>query len=542
MNIQDLGLLEDPTVTASKAPWEKIGVKRRAGVLIPLFSIYSDKSTGVGDLGDLRLCIDWIEAIGHSILQLLPLNEVGAFRCPYDPISSFALEPMYLSLDQRFLPGISDFASRLAELKKRFPTTTKYLDYSLKNEKIDLLGDYFLQNNPGGDPEFKSFKEANSYWLFDYALYKVIKSRQDELSWYEWEAAYRDRDKDVLSDFSREHKNRIEFHCWLQWQLYRQLKDIKAYAAKKNVLLKGDLPLLVSRDSADVWAQRDCFKLEFASGAPPDMFCAKGQRWGMPPYDWGKIASRDYRYLREKLKYAENFYDLARIDHVVGLFCIWTIPVSAPFEDRGIGGFYDPPDQLSRESQGREILKVLLESTDMLFCAEDLGITPKVCPRVISELGIPGNDVQRWVKDWAGGRNFLPAQEYRFLSVAMLSTPDTANWPGWWENEAQAEEKKELWGLFGLTGQIRQKSDQELVGAAVDFCYSSKAVFCINNIFDLFFLDGVIRDDPSSYRINSPGAISKENWSLRLPISLQDLFENKISALVSQLSESSGRI
>lgn len=542
MDIQELGLKENPYATPSKAQWEKIGVKRRAGVLIPLFSIYSNKSTGFGDLGDLKLCVDWLDSIGHSIIQLLPLNEVGAFGCPYDPISSFALEPMYLSLDQKFLPGISDFRSQIRELKKRFPTTTKFADYSLKNEKLGLLGDYFFRNNPGGDPDFQSFKEANSYWLADYALYKVIKSRQHELPWYEWESVYRDRQKSALSDFASKYKDQIEFHCWLQWQLYRQLKEIKAYAAEKSVLLKGDLPLLVSRDSADVWAQREFFKLEFASGAPPDMFCTKGQRWGMPPYDWGSIASRDYRYLREKLKYAENFYDLARIDHVVGLFCIWAIPTSAPFENHGIGGFFDPPDPASSQMQGREILKVLIDSTNMLLCAEDLGTTPEACPQVINELGIPGNDVQRWVKDWSGKGNFLPGEKYRFLSVAMLSTPDTANWPGWWENEAQAQEKEELWDLFGLSGKIRQKSDQELVGAAVNFCYSSNAVFCINNIFDLFFLDGITHDDPSAYRINSPGVISNKNWSLRLPISLEDLFENKISALVGQLSESSGRI
>jgi len=537
-----LDLKENPARTLSKSQWERIGVKRRAGALIPLFSIYSKKSIGVGDLGDLKLSIDWIRSIGHSIIQLLPLNEVGAFFCPYDPVSSFALEPLYLSFDREFFLGIRGFEPRISNLRKKFPLDAKFVDYALKDEKLRLLRDYFLKQSPLGNRDLEIFKEENSYWLPDFALYRVIKARQGEKPWYEWEDNLRDRDRKALSDFSREHKQEIEFQYWLQWQLYRQLKGIKDYAARKGVLLKGDLPLLVSRDSADVWAHPEFFKLEFAAGAPPDMYCANGQRWGMPPYNWENIASDDYRYLKEKLKYADNFYDLLRVDHVVGLFCIWMIPESEPFNNQGIKGFFDPPDAASWEKQGRQILKVLIDNTDMLLCAEDLGLTPEICPQVINDLGIPGNDVQRWAKDWSGSRDFISGEKYRFLSVAMLSTPDTANWPRWWENEAGAGEKEELWKMLGLPGGVRERSDQELVNAALGICYSSRAIFCINNIFDLFFLDDIISNDPHRYRINRPGTISDKNWSLRLPIPLEELLHSKINTKMRRLSESSGRI
>jgi len=156
----------------------------------------------------------------------------------------------------------------------------------------------------------------------------------------------------------------------------------------------------------------------------------------MPVYSWDFIARDDYRYLKERLRYAENFYDMLRIDHVVGLFRIWSIPYSAPEEDRGLNGFFDPSDEKAWGAHGSAILKVMLEAGSMLLCAEDLGVIPRVCTDTLQELGICGNDVQRWVKDWKVRHDFLDPQEYRALSVAMLSTHDTTGWRAWWENEA----------------------------------------------------------------------------------------------------------
>lgn len=141
-------------------------------------------------------------------------------------------------------------------------------------------------------------------------------------------------------------------------------------------------------------------------------------------------------FLKEKLRYAENFYDILRIDHVVGIFRIWSIPYDALRENQGLNGSFDPPDEKRWKEHGKNILSVMLENTKMLLCAEDLGVIPKVCTETLKELGISGNEVQRWVKDYKVKHDFLKPKGYRALSVAMLSTHDTTNWPAWWENEA----------------------------------------------------------------------------------------------------------
>ena len=225
---------------------------------------------------------------------------------------------------------------------------------------------------------------------------------------------------------------------------FEQFRETKAYATQKGVLLMGDLPFLVSRDSADVWSRQDYFKLDLASGAPPDMLYSKGQRWGMPPYNWPNIAAHGYDYVIEKLKYAANFYDMYRIDHVVGMFRVWTIPISEPLATAGINGTFDPVDEKEWEAHGRSLLDVLLDNTGMLACAEDLGTVPACTFRVLDEYGIPGIDVQRWTRDWNKTYDFKNAGTYRPVAVATLATHDTSTLQGWWQFEAGTVDK----GLF----------------------------------------------------------------------------------------------
>ncbi len=421
--------------TYSRGKWEKIKAFKRSGALVPLFSVYSRGSVGIGEFADLELLIDWCVKTGNSILQLLPVNETGPLFCPYDSISSFALEPVYLDLTQLPGAGKKPVKEKISALKAAFPFKKSYVDYRIKAEKLKLMWEIY-QEAPVDSPEFKEFIHKNSYWLADFALFNTLKFLQQGKGWFDWEEKYRNRDHSSLEKIRKEHKEYILFHKWVQWQLYKQFKKAKDYAVKKNVLLKGDLPILVSRDSADVWAHQEYFKLNFSAGAPPDMYCAKGQRWGTPTYNWENIFSDGGKYLKEKLKYAENFYDILRVDHVVGLFRIWSIPQDDPQENLGLNGIFDPVDERCWEEHGRRILTFMLDNTAMLLCAEDLGVIPHVCTKVLKELGIPGNEVQRWVKDWNCRHDFLLPVEYREPAVAMLSTHDTTNWPAWWENEA----------------------------------------------------------------------------------------------------------
>ncbi|MFH0764004.1 MAG: 4-alpha-glucanotransferase, partial [Candidatus Omnitrophota bacterium] len=281
--------------------WKGIGSARRAGVLAPLFSVYSKNSFGIGDFRDLKLLIDWCGSAGLSILQLLPMNEVGPTFCPYDALSSFALEQAYISIDS----------------KKGHPPKGGRVDYAVKEEKLDELWNLYLKDKQSESKDFKEFIKSNSYWIEDFALFKVLRKHHGGRPWYEWDDCYKNRDPERLKDFKKKHSGRISFQAWLQWVAFNQFKKAKAYAASKNIKICGDLPILISRDSADVWAHPEYFKLDFAAGAPPDMYCAKGQRWGVPTYNWEKIAGDGYRYLKEKFAFAENFYDILRVDHVV---------------------------------------------------------------------------------------------------------------------------------------------------------------------------------------------------------------------------------
>jgi 4-alpha-glucanotransferase len=595
-------ITESLSNSISKDNWMRVGFKKRAGVLIPLFTVHSENSYGVGDLGDLKLIIDWAKSIANSIIQLLPMNEVGPLFCPYDALSSFALEPAYICLKD--FPEISGkkFNSSLTE--------PNYVDYGLKKEKLQLLWDVYLEADLTEALDFEEFQRKNSYWLLDFALFKVLKDHYQGKPWYEWEPGFKNRQPELLREFQQDNIEKITFQMWLQWILFKQFKEASAHAAANNIFLKGDLPVLVSRDSADVWSHLEFFKLDFAAGAPPDMYAALGQRWGMPIYNWEAIARDNYRYIKEKLIYAQEFYSILRIDHVVGLFRIWSIPYNDLPENQGVNGVFDPFSEQLWDEHGRKILNVLVQNTKMLLCAEDLGVIPKCCTDVLLEFGIPGNDVQRWVKDWKIKHNFLEPQEYRALAVAMLSTHDTTNWKAWWQYEAGTvdealfirkcnerkidfaktslklfdanlsfhgrlrwkkeidcldkllwelgrkkdevgdfielyentfQEKEKLWKILGCPGAMTEAASEELLAEVIQFILDSRAIFCINSIRDYLGLSDIFKGDPYQYRVNVPGTISSKNWSLRLPLSLEELLAHPVSQQINKMVVDSGR-
>ena len=585
-----------------KDNWQQVGFKRRAGVLIPLFTVYSKNSYGVGDLGDLKLVIDWAKSTANSIIQLLPMNEVGPLFCPYDALSSFALEPAYICLKDFPVISRKEFNSSWIDVN--------HVDYALKAEKLQLLWDVYLATDLSEALDFEEFQRKNAYWLLDFALFKVLKDSHQSKPWYEWEAGFKNRQPELLRQFQQDNIEKITFQMWLQWILFKQFKAANAYAARNNIFIKGDLPVLVSRDSADVWSHLEFFKLDFAAGAPPDMYAALGQRWGMPTYNWEAIAKDNYRYIKEKLKYAQEFYNILRIDHVVGLFRIWSIPYNDLQQNQGVNGVFDPLDERLWGQHGRKILNVLVQNTKMLLCAEDLGVIPRCCTDALLEFGICGNDVQRWVKDWNIRHDFLAPQEYRALAVAMLSTHDTTNWKAWWQYEAGTvdealfirkcnerkidftktslrlfnaglsfhgrlrwkkeidcidkllwelgkkreevgdfielyentfEEKEKLWKILNCPGAMTEEASAELLARMVQFVLSSQAIFCINSIRDYLSLADIFKGDPYQYRVNVPGTVNPKNWSLRLPLSLEKLLTHPVNKQIRKMVIDSGR-
>lgn len=448
--------------TASAQHWKRIGLKRRSGVNVPLFSIYSKKSTGIGEIPDLKWLIKWTAQNSMSLIQLLPLNDTGQHYAPYDAESSFALDPMYLRLEEiKDLP-LFGFKKKIQSLKKKFPTGKKRVNYAIKEEKLSFLKDVFEKTKKKLPKEFKQFVQSQNFWLLDYALFKTIKQKNKGVCWEEWPLLLKERSIESLKQFQAENKEEIVFQQWLQWQLFTQMKNIKKEAHKEKVLLIGDLPFLVSRDSADVWAHQSFFKLDKVAGAPPDLYFAQGQRWGMPTYNWENIKTEDYSYIKEKLKYSENFYDLFRIDHSVGFFRVWSIDIHEPLESHGLNGRFDPEDESVWEEHGRNLLKVLLESTAMLPCAEDLGTIPPCSFKVLEELAIPGMDVQRWKKDWQQTYTFLNPEFYRKNAAAAISTHDMCSFINWWQFEVNTVDRFLLISALNEIGLSLEEIESEL--------------------------------------------------------------------------------
>ena len=602
--------------SGTSVKWQKIGINRKAGVAVPLFSVFSKKSIGVGEIPDLRYIIDWCCQTGMSVLQLLPLNEVGNDFAPYNSISTFALEPMYLSIKRLRKADLKPFTKDLLSLKKRFPKGTGRVDYNIKKEKLKLLRKIFSTVDLSEIEKYQEFVRKNIHWLKYFSLFKILMQLNEGKNWNEWELKYQYISSLTSRKILQEYSSDVEFEYWLQWQLYEQMITIKKYAKRKKVLIMGDLPFLVSRNSADVWAYKNYFKLNLSSGAPPDMYFSKGQRWGMPPYNWENIASDNFGYLTERLLYAENFYDMFRIDHFVGLFRVWTIDLKTPEENAGLYGSFDPDDEHLWERHGKTILQKMDSCTSMLPCAEDLGTVPACSEKVLKDFGITGINVQRWQKSSKGNFNFIPAGEYRINSVAVVSTHDSSSLPAWWKYEAGTVDeisfkmlceklnitddnylnllnrlfeksryqtgkliwKKEVSNVyilleilnmnFDTAGEITdiylstfseknnfrnyigmdektELSDSALfIKRALEKINSADSIFSIQLIMEYLYLDKDILDKYSGWdqRINFPGTVDGNNWSMVIPVTLEELKDLKINETIIDILKNSNRV
>lgn len=533
-------LLETPAARQ----WKRIGARRRAGVIAPLFSVYSKKSAGIGEIPDIALLADWCAATGQSLIQLLPMQDVGFDFCPYDAVSSFALDPMYLRIDS--LKGIArgTHRDRIQALRQKFPCGGPRVDYRVKAEKLGLLWDIFssVRETLGQDEDFSKFLQKEKFWIGDYALYKVIRYLHMEQPWPEWAEDLRNRRPEALTKVAREHAASVLFHQWMQWQLWEQMRSARAAAARRGVFLIGDLPFLVSRNSADVWANPHFFKMHLSSGAPPDYFLAAGQRWGMPPYDWDAIAADGYRYLKEKLRYAQDFYDLYRIDHAIGMFRLWTIRMDEPLENAGRYGAFDPPDEKVWEEHGSRIFSTILQNTRMLPCAEDLGVVPACSNPTLRRFGIPGMDIQRWLRDPRDSRRILPPEEYRTNSIATLTTHDMYPVIRWWRDLPERE-RNEFAAYLKLPGGLDLGSAglQAVAAAALGEVSRSASIFSIQSLQDWLSL-GLPEHEAHLFEpTNVPGSFSPLNWSWVAPVSLEAMAGMRVNPAILDLNRTSSR-
>ena len=505
---------------ASRPHWERIGIHRRRGVCVPLSSLRSARDCGLGDVGDLPDFIDWCVQIGAEVIQLLPVNDMGLDACPYSALSAFALDPVFVALDR--IPGLVDdlaWQGIVRTAAAALPDGARVDWAVVRRAKNELLRQALVRlDGPSLRETLGSFRAENP-WLEDYLPYRVLKEVEGFQSWEAWGPRY--ADEGAVDRAMEVHADRLALHLFAQWVLDGQFREARRYAAARGIRIEGDIPILVSRDSADVWRKPELFHLDVSAGAPPDMYAEDGQNWGFPTYRWDTMAGTGYAWWRARLQHAERYFDLYRIDHVVGFFRIWTIPAG---ERTGRKGGFVPAEEWTWGEHGRRILEMMLASSRMLPLAEDLGTIPDVCRQTLRDLGICGFKVQRWEKRWNTDRRFIPAGDYDPLSMATLSTHDSEILAQWWAENGS--ERDELHGVLGHSGEAPAALTPELHREIVAWLAGGSSLFLVLLLQELLWPAGLLPGNPADHRINLPGIVNDTNWTWRSPVATEDLLAN----------------
>lgn len=319
-----------------------------AGVVIPVFSLRSQKSMGVGEFTDLKLLIDWARITGLKLIQLLPVNDTTATHTsadsyPYASISAFALHPIYINLEK--VAGKKN-ADKIQSLKKKQKYLNELADVSyaeVMKLKYEILKE--LYEEQGKDDlksnEYKEYIENNKHWLMPYAVFCFLRDKYGTSDYQNWKtnATYDKTEVEKLLQQKSKSYNDIAFYLFIQFHLHLQLMEAADYARKNEVVLKGDIPIGVYRYGCDAWVSPEVFNMNLQAGAPPDHFAVKGQNWGFPTYNWTKMQQDRFAWWRQRFEQMSKYFSAFRVDHILGFFRIWSIPMHAV---EGIMGYFVP--------------------------------------------------------------------------------------------------------------------------------------------------------------------------------------------------------
>ena len=321
-----------------------------AGVAVPVFSLKSSNSFGIGEFLDLKLLADWCNKVGLKMIQILPINDTrtdGSWdnSYPYKAISTKALHPIYLNLD-KMGQLVNEDDREYFKQQKEILNSKDYVDYP---EVMKIKEEYFKKifhqtwNDIKEKEDYKIFFNENKDWLVPYASFC---SQQDYKSTRQQVNETTSRDASMIPTISTNidtskqvSKSITEFSYFLQYHLDKQLKETVDYLHEKGIALKGDIPIGIGRDSVEAYTNPELFNLDCQAGAPPDAFATEGQNWGFPTYNWEAMAKDDYKWWRERLTHMSRYFDAYRIDHILGFFRIWEIPIEY---SQGTMGHFSP--------------------------------------------------------------------------------------------------------------------------------------------------------------------------------------------------------
>ena len=473
-----------------------ISLPRSSGILLHPTSLPG--RYGIGDLGaGAYRFVDWLEANGQSIWQVLPLGPTSYGDSPYQTLSALAGNSNLISLDAL----VEDGLLRHSDLADTPPFPRGKVDYGwiipFHNQKLSLAWRYF---SDGDDPalgrEFGQFVSDNQFWLEDFALFAALKRQHKLRPWVEWESDLRRRDEDALARAAENLADQVAAERFRQWLFHRQWTALKTYANGKGIRLFGDLPIFVAHDSADVWAHQHEYLLDISgnptviAGVPPDYFSPTGQRWGNPIYRWDVMKATGYRWWIERIKALISLVDYIRVDHFRGFEAYWEIPASEPTAIQGKWV----------KGPGKALFEAIETALGNLpIIAEDLGVITPGVEKLRDDFGLPGMKVLHFA--WSDSANpFLP-HNHTLNCIVYTGTHDNNTTRGWWETEVDERTRAFVKDYLG-------QDIQDIVWALARVGMRSSGRVFIMPMQDVLGLG-------SSARMNTPGNPTG-NWTWRI--------------------------
>lgn len=474
--------------------------KRLSGVLLHPTSLPS--SYGIGDLWmEAYNFINFLEKSGQHLWQVLPLTPTGFGDSPYQSFSAFAGQPLLISPEHLVELGLV----REQDLANCPVTSETMVDYGeLIPWKTNILrlaaSRFWKMPSVGLKAEYQEFVKKNVWWLEDYALFMVCKDMHEGRAWLEWQEEYRKPTKGFKKKQKKLRWNEMQYYYFVQFLFYKEWNAVKAYANEKEVKIIGDIPLFVSLDSADVWANQELFQLDskgyptVVAGVPPDYFCADGQLWGNPLYDWKKHKKTGYKWWVARVRHQLQMCDFLRIDHFRGLESYWAVPAG---EETAINGKWIPGP---REDLFEAIEKELGKNLPII--AEDLGlITPEV-HALRERLGFPGMKILQFAFESEDESAYLPHQLKTTNCVCYTGTHDNNTTQGWYAAASEFSRDKVRLYMNTDGNSIHWDFIRTCLGTIADY-----AIFPLQDVL------GVGEEG----RMNRPGisGVGIHNWAWR---------------------------
>jgi len=466
-------------------------MSRQSGISVPLFSLASQGSWGIGEFADLPQFARWALEAGQAVLQILPINEMPpAERSPYSAMTAMALDPLYLSLpdvpDFGGLGGLTAFdaADQAALAALQQSDRVQYVAVrALKDKWLRRSWDRFLRMEVARGTQrsarFDRFCADEAWWLDDYALFRALHALHDEQQWQDWPEPLSRCEPKVVAQARAALHVEATYRKYLQWLAAEQWDEAKRLAWPTRIL--GDLPFMISADSPDVWTRQAEFRFDATIGVPPDAFSETGQDWGLPPWRHEVMAANDFAWMRRRARRYAALFDGFRIDHLVGLYRTYIRPI-----DPDVPAFFEPADEPAQIALGETLVEVLRSGGGPYVFAEDLGVIPPFVRDSMERLSLPGLKVLRWERQWdLPGEPLIDPREFPELSVATTGTHDIEPLAATPEGETEADREAVLAVLLSAGSELTLIPLQDVFGWAA--------------------------------RINTPAVVDEVNWTWRLP-------------------------